>query len=76
MSIPPALRRLRQEDHELKAILGYTVRSCLKQRNKQTNNNKKPTLSVAAVLMSRRKMMPEGKSSAEKSASGSLHFKG
>jgi hypothetical protein len=27
-------------------------------------------------LMSRRKMMPEGKSSAEKSASGSLHFKG
>jgi hypothetical protein len=35
MPIIPALRRLRQVDHEFKAGLGYTMRSCLKTlRNK------------------------------------------
>jgi hypothetical protein len=32
MPIIPALRRLRQEDHEFKAILGYTERFCLKEK--------------------------------------------
>jgi hypothetical protein len=30
MSVSPALRILRQEDHEFKASLGYIVISCLK----------------------------------------------
>jgi hypothetical protein len=34
MSVTPALRRLRQEDHEIKASLGYTARPCLKKRKK------------------------------------------
>jgi hypothetical protein len=36
-AIIPALRRLRQEDGEFKANLGYIVRPCLKQQ-KQNNN--------------------------------------
>jgi hypothetical protein len=31
------LRRLRQKDQELEAILGYTVRPCLKKEKKKTN---------------------------------------
>jgi hypothetical protein len=36
-----ALRRLRQEDHQFKAILGYIVRSCLEIPKKKNNNNNK-----------------------------------
>jgi hypothetical protein len=32
MSAMPALGRLRQEDGEFRASLGYMVRSCLKKR--------------------------------------------
>lgn len=41
----PALGRLRQEDRELDASLGYSVRSCLrtKQNKIKTNKNPKPT---------------------------------
>jgi hypothetical protein len=38
-SIIPELKRLKQEDHEFEARLGYTVRCCLKT-NKQTKNKK------------------------------------
>jgi hypothetical protein len=31
MSATPAFRRLKQEDQEFKASLGYTARSCLKR---------------------------------------------
>jgi hypothetical protein len=34
-----ALRRLRQEDHKVKASLGYRMRPCL--NNKKTKNQKK-----------------------------------
>jgi hypothetical protein len=32
MSVIPALKNLRQKDSEFKAILGYTVRLCLKKQ--------------------------------------------
>jgi hypothetical protein len=32
----PALKRLRQENLELKASLGYMVRACLQKQNKTT----------------------------------------
>jgi hypothetical protein len=35
--VTPALRRLRQKDHEFEVSLGYIARSCLE---KQTNKNK------------------------------------
>jgi hypothetical protein len=41
--IIPALGRLRQEDHEFKASLGYTQKPCLKKR-------KKPTYALSTIL--------------------------
>jgi hypothetical protein len=35
MSVIPPLRKLRQEDLELQAILGYTVRLCLKKKKRK-----------------------------------------
>jgi hypothetical protein len=32
MPVIPALKRLRYEDHEFKASLGYIVKHCLKKR--------------------------------------------
>jgi hypothetical protein len=32
-----AFRRLKQEDHELEAILGYVARFCLKNKQKKQN---------------------------------------
>jgi hypothetical protein len=33
----PALRRLRQDDEEFEASLGYRVRSCLRKTNKNVS---------------------------------------
>jgi hypothetical protein len=35
MPVIPELRRLRQEDHECKASLGYIVRLCLSKRERE-----------------------------------------
>jgi hypothetical protein len=37
----PALRRPRQEDCELEAVLGFTVRHCLKNNNPTTTKKRK-----------------------------------
>jgi hypothetical protein len=34
MSVISALGRLQQEDHQVEASLGYTVRHCLKKKKK------------------------------------------
>jgi hypothetical protein len=39
-SIIPAVRRLRQEDLEFKASLGYTAKPCLKKENKKKRKEK------------------------------------
>jgi hypothetical protein len=38
MSVMPALRRLRQEDHKLEAHLGNIVRPCLKKRESERDH--------------------------------------
>jgi hypothetical protein len=47
MPVIPALGRLKQENHEFEATLGYIVRSCFKktnQTNKQTKNSYSPAM--------------------------------
>jgi hypothetical protein len=40
----PALRRLRQEDHEFEVDLSIIVRPCLKKKTKKKKNRKKRKL--------------------------------
>jgi hypothetical protein len=40
LPVIPALRRLRQEDHEFLASLGYIARLCLKNKNKKKKERK------------------------------------
>jgi hypothetical protein len=44
MPIIPALRKLRQEDCELKASLVYMTRPCLKRRRRKKKKQTKKTL--------------------------------
>jgi hypothetical protein len=47
MPIIPALGKLRQEDHELQASLGYLVRPCLKTKtNPHTTATANPVFSI------------------------------
>jgi hypothetical protein len=38
MPVIPRLRRLRQEDHEFKANLGYIVTTCSERKRKKKNH--------------------------------------
>jgi hypothetical protein len=49
--IIPALRRLRQEDHEFKASLGYIARPCLKNKPKEPKPKKLSSLSPVTQLI-------------------------
>jgi hypothetical protein len=42
----PALKRLRQEDSKFKASLSYIARPCLKQTNKQKNQDTSHVLAL------------------------------
>jgi hypothetical protein len=42
MSVIPAVRGLRQEDHEFEGSLSYIMRSCLKNKIKTTEQKKGP----------------------------------
>jgi hypothetical protein len=43
MLVLPVLRVLRQENWEFKAILGYAIRPCLKNKTKQNKKTKHPS---------------------------------
>jgi hypothetical protein len=47
--ITAALRRLRQEDCEFEATLGYTVRTCLKKTKRNTISDDRLTLVVVTL---------------------------
>jgi hypothetical protein len=40
MALSPALRKLRQENSEFEASLGYIVRPCLKNKSTKSNQTK------------------------------------
>jgi hypothetical protein len=47
----PGLGRLRQEDLEFQATLGYTVRSCLKKKKKKEHLKKKRMFITALFVI-------------------------